>query len=383
MRKTIKNNLKLMIAFAIASVGLFIGSTENTLCELSGYGTYEWGLTQGFDAAYYAEANPDVVAALGTDPVALWNHYITYGKSEGRKMYEGETAADNANEIIIETTTEISAAAPDDTLWEAKKAGFDFTYYGETYPDVKAAFGDAETAYWAHYIAAGYAEQRSCFEGDPGNTIQIIDSRHIRINQSAKVKASMSKDSGYVYYKLIRPEFNNEGNKWSIYMNQLVNEHRANNGLTPATLSDELCRLAQIRAKELNESYSHTRPDGRRGLSVLEDAGMVISAGGENICWTRAYMTDQELVEHIFRSLQQSTAHNGIMLGSKNTYAGYGFFDGDDGKLYCVQLFMNEPSYIENNSSYDKGESSDDDYPGKLHWTKDEDGNLSYYMNLY
>ncbi len=37
-----------------------------------------------FDAEYYAQTYPDVVAALGTDTNALYQHYVTYGKAEGR-----------------------------------------------------------------------------------------------------------------------------------------------------------------------------------------------------------------------------------------------------------------------------------------------------------
>lgn len=37
-----------------------------------------------FDAAYYAEAYPDVSAAVGTSADALYNHYLTYGRFEGR-----------------------------------------------------------------------------------------------------------------------------------------------------------------------------------------------------------------------------------------------------------------------------------------------------------
>lgn len=42
-----------------------------------------------FDPNYYANMYPDVVAALGTDPGALLNHYLSYGRAEGRLPYEG------------------------------------------------------------------------------------------------------------------------------------------------------------------------------------------------------------------------------------------------------------------------------------------------------
>lgn len=42
-----------------------------------------------FDAAYYASAYPDVAAAVGSDSEALLNHYLSYGKAEGRVPYSG------------------------------------------------------------------------------------------------------------------------------------------------------------------------------------------------------------------------------------------------------------------------------------------------------
>ena len=38
-----------------------------------------------FDAEYYADTYQDVKAAFGNDEEALYNHYVNYGKAEGRK----------------------------------------------------------------------------------------------------------------------------------------------------------------------------------------------------------------------------------------------------------------------------------------------------------
>ncbi len=40
-----------------------------------------------FDAEYYAQKNPDVAAVQGTDAAALYNHYISNGRAEGRQAY--------------------------------------------------------------------------------------------------------------------------------------------------------------------------------------------------------------------------------------------------------------------------------------------------------
>lgn len=41
-----------------------------------------------FDAEYYARNNPDVVAVYGTDTAALFSHYQSYGRAEGRAPAE-------------------------------------------------------------------------------------------------------------------------------------------------------------------------------------------------------------------------------------------------------------------------------------------------------
>ena len=46
-----------------------------------------------FDAAFYAATYPDVVAVYGTDPAALYSHYLTYGIKENRFKNAQEAAS--------------------------------------------------------------------------------------------------------------------------------------------------------------------------------------------------------------------------------------------------------------------------------------------------
>ena len=66
--------------------------------------------TESFDAAYYAMANPDVVSVLGTDPGVLYNHYISYGKKEGRRASAG-TAAVSVQKAATVQQTAVQPAA--------------------------------------------------------------------------------------------------------------------------------------------------------------------------------------------------------------------------------------------------------------------------------
>ncbi len=72
-----------------------------------------------FDPVYYAALYPDVAAAVGTSPEALYSHYVNFGQKEGRIPYEGaaggasvdvtaDTAADTATVTTpVQTATDI------------------------------------------------------------------------------------------------------------------------------------------------------------------------------------------------------------------------------------------------------------------------------------
>ena len=66
--------------------------------------------TGKFDPNYYAAAYPDVVAVLGTEAQALYNHYLAYGMKEGRLPYEGADPGASV-EGILEAQNVISEAS--------------------------------------------------------------------------------------------------------------------------------------------------------------------------------------------------------------------------------------------------------------------------------
>lgn len=49
-----------------------------------------------FDAEFYANTYPDVKAAFGNDEKALYNHYVTYGKAEGRLAVASQNETQNS-----------------------------------------------------------------------------------------------------------------------------------------------------------------------------------------------------------------------------------------------------------------------------------------------
>ena len=79
-------------------------------------------IPDSFDAYYYANNNPDVVAACGNSPEALYKHYVNYGKKEGRPQNAGEAeqkaqkeqAQPQNNNTIPETQENQIAVSPEE-----------------------------------------------------------------------------------------------------------------------------------------------------------------------------------------------------------------------------------------------------------------------------
>jgi len=79
-----------------------------------------------FDWEYYMNTQPDLKKAFGANPTALRQHYLSFGRREGR----------------------------------APSVLFDPKYYVNLYPDLKAAFGSDYTALYNHFVNHGIAEGR-------------------------------------------------------------------------------------------------------------------------------------------------------------------------------------------------------------------------------
>lgn len=80
-----------------------------------------------FSAEEYAELYPDVVKAHGNEEAALWDHFVTYGLSEGRALSKS----------------------------------FHVFAYRAAYEDLQEAFGNNIIAYYIHYATHGMQENRS------------------------------------------------------------------------------------------------------------------------------------------------------------------------------------------------------------------------------
>lgn len=76
-------------------------------------------MQNGFDPVYYANHNPDVVAVFGTDPQTLYQHYILFGKNEGRR----------AHSVYDTSTTNITSSGTTSSGTDVYQSGLDKTQY--------------------------------------------------------------------------------------------------------------------------------------------------------------------------------------------------------------------------------------------------------------
>lgn len=105
-----------------------------------------------------------------------------------------------------------------------------------------------------------------------------------------------------------------------------VNEERAKAGLSPLTMSAELTGAACVRANEIVEVFSHTRPDGTKWSTVSS------MAYGENIA------KGQRSAEHVMAAWMSSQGHRENIL--RASYGSIGVCALKvDGVIYWVQLF--------------------------------------------
>lgn len=105
-----------------------------------------------------------------------------------------------------------------------------------------------------------------------------------------------------------------------------TNMERATRGLTELRVDDELTRAAAVRAHELVESFSHTRPDGSSWSTVSS------AVSGENIA------RGHDSADRVMAAWMSSEGHRDNILRSGYTRVGVCALEAG-GVLYWVQLF--------------------------------------------
>ena len=239
-----------------------------------------------FDAQFYAQTYPDVVAVFGTDANWLYLHYLLAGKAEGRLPYAPGSAG-------IPT--------------QASAGDFDPAYYAARYPDVAAAFGYDPTLLKMHYDLCGKLEGRF-----PNAAAEM----GLGSSSAAAVPVTTTAATPTVEMQVLN----------------IVNAERAKYGLAPLTWDPvNLAPGAAVRAQEISVYFSHTRPDGSSCFTAVTNPGAL----GENIAG------GQRSPEEVMVAWMNSSGHRANILNARYTKLGVGYYYNAQTpyRYYWVQMF--------------------------------------------
>lgn len=113
----------------------------------------------------------------------------------------------------------------------------------------------------------------------------------------------------------------------------LVNRERAKAGLPALKLDADITAAANVRAREIKQSFSHTRPNGSSFSTVLKEQGVSFIGSGENIAW------GQMSPEQVMDGWMNSDGHRANILNKNFKNIGIGYYQDANGRNYWVQLF--------------------------------------------
>ncbi len=107
-------------------------------------------------------------------------------------------------------------------------------------------------------------------------------------------------------------------------------------GAAPLAYREDISEAALIRAKEIATQYTHNRPDGGKFYTVFEDCGIERAASAEN------FYSSPFTPESAVNGWIASDGHRANILKDKYTATGVGVYQGENGTLHWVQLFIKE-----------------------------------------
>lgn len=115
----------------------------------------------------------------------------------------------------------------------------------------------------------------------------------------------------------------------------LVNAERTKEGLSPLTIDTNVQAAAMVRAKECEQLFSHTRPDGSSFATALKEQNVSYRRAGENIAW------GQKTPEAVMNAWMNSSGHRANIMNPAFTTIGVGYYVNAKGTPYWCQLFTN------------------------------------------
>ena len=102
-----------------------------------------------------------------------------------------------------------------------------------------------------------------------------------------------------------------------------VNYYRVNEGVVPLIKDSLVSAAAQVRAVEIDDTFSHSRPDGSSCFTVLSEVGASAGWKGENIA------KGQYDAKQVMDTWMGSSGHRANILHESFRHIGVGFFNGN------------------------------------------------------
>lgn len=114
-----------------------------------------------------------------------------------------------------------------------------------------------------------------------------------------------------------------------------INAARAEAGVAPLVLDQELCDGAALKSKDMavNGYFSHTSPTYGSPFGMMKSLGITYRAAGENIAMNAS-------VKGAHAAFMNSSGHRANILNAQFKKAGLGFYQ-DGPYLYVTQWFTN------------------------------------------
>lgn len=125
------------------------------------------------------------------------------------------------------------------------------------------------------------------------------------------------------------PEAEDTAAAYAAEVIELVNQERAKAGLSALKQDEKAMQAAQLRAKEIHTSFSHTRPDGSSCFTALQEVGASYRAAGENIA------LGQKSPQEVVQAWMASEGHRANILSEKYSAIGVGYYENG-----WVQMFL-------------------------------------------
>ncbi len=114
----------------------------------------------------------------------------------------------------------------------------------------------------------------------------------------------------------------------------LINAERTKNGLSPLTMNANAQKAAQLRANEIVQQFSHTRPNGQSCFTALKQFNVSYSTAGENIAY------GQPDAKTVVNGWMNSAGHRANILNGNFKQTGIGVYRDSKGIYYWTQLFI-------------------------------------------